>query len=190
MNVETLSMPRATARAALKHYRAGLHRKADAEYEQIALAYRELANGRAMLALSDAFARAPLDAKGRPRLAIGRADRWQVVLRMREGTASFSTTERGGGVGLHIDVPLASAHWASPNGYALVPLVPPNVKKHHALNRHHVLWEVEQWADRRLGERPDRDPYLLRHIGGDLWAVLAEWELTAIERAVMQGRAT
>jgi hypothetical protein len=47
---------------------------------------------------------------------------------------------------------------------------------------------VEQWADTRIGARPDRDPYLLRHLHGDAYAVLAEWDLTPLEQLVMTGR--
>jgi hypothetical protein len=42
---------------------------------------------------------------------------------------------------------------------------------------------VEAW-----NEIPARDPALLRHIRGDLWAVLAVWDLTELERAVLGQR--
>lgn len=31
------------------------------------------------------------------------------------------------------------------------------------------------------------DPALLKHIGGDLYAVVATWDLTDLERAVLDG---
>ena len=35
-----------------------------------------------------------------------------------------------------------------------------------------------------------RDPFLLRHLGkGDLWVVVAMWNLTEVERAALQARA-
>jgi hypothetical protein len=84
----------------------------------------------------------------------------------------------------------ATAMSEAAEGYALVPMVPPTVKTHHALQKLHVLWEVEQWADQRIRAEADRDPYLLRFVGGDLWVVLGEWELTEVERSVMAGRAS
>jgi hypothetical protein len=48
----------------------------------------------------------------------------------------------------------------------------------------HVLWEVERWE-----LVPPTDPALIRHIRGDLWAVLATWDLTEIERHVLAQRA-
>ena len=73
-------------------------------------------------------------------------------------------------------------------GYALVPLVPADVRPSGQLRNYFILWEVEQWSDRRIGAKPDIDPYLLRHLAGDLYVVEAEWDLTELERAIMSGR--
>lgn len=77
------------------------------------------------------------------------------------------------------------------DGYALVPIVPADVRSKVTgqLSTYFTLWEVEQWADQRIRSLSDRDPLLLKHIGGELYAVVAEWDLTEIERAVMAGRA-
>jgi hypothetical protein len=193
MNVATITMPKGEAKRRLKEYRTGLHRRADAEYEACEAAYQEVAAGRPLLNLTEAMRVAPRDAKGRPMIAIARADRLQVHVqwdgltrclfdarRNRSGAPSASLL-------ISVGITRDAGGWS--DGYALVPMVPPAVKKHHALAGCHVLWEVEAWADRPIRALPDRDPYLLRHIGGDLYAVLGEWELTEIERAVMAGRA-
>jgi hypothetical protein len=66
----------------------------------------------------------------------------------------------------------------------VVPLVPPRFRpRRPRLARCHVLWEVEEWSP-----VPPVDPALLRHIRGDLWAVLATWDLSPLERAVLGGR--
>jgi hypothetical protein len=43
------------------------------------------------------------------------------------------------------------------------------------------LWEVNQWSP----ARPPDDPVLLSPLGGDLYAVLAHWDLTEIEKMVL-----
>ena len=73
-------------------------------------------------------------------------------------------------------------------GFALVPMVPADVRPKGALSNFFVLWEVQAWASRAQVMQPDRDPYLLKHLAGDLYAVVAEWELTDLERAIMTGR--
>lgn len=71
---------------------------------------------------------------------------------------------------------------------SLVPMVPADVRPSGNLKYYFVLWEVEQWSDTSLTAVPDRDPYLLQHLAGDLYIVVAEWDLTELERAIMTGR--
>ena len=75
--------------------------------------------------------------------------------------------------------------------WAQVPMIPPigvRLAGGGSKLRHHVvLWEAE-WSERRPAALPPYDPYLLRPLGGDLYAVVSEWDLTEIERAVMAGR--
>lgn len=203
MDVSTITMDPAEAERRLKEYRRHKHHGADAEYQAAAVAYEQLAKGTPLLLLSDAIAGAPLDAKGRPRLAIARADRRQVMLQPHpawtmRGRILFNALDPAT-VGewdrfpqLAIDAPLPSQAELSPHsnmrGFALVPMVPPAVLGNRGRNTHFVLWEVEAWADVRIGAKPDIDPYLLRYVAPDLYAVVGEWELTDVERAVMRGR--
>lgn len=81
-------------------------------------------------------------------------------------------------------------YWQTdPSGFALVPITPPDVKAGHDLSRRFVLWEVDAWADEAIRAVPDRDPYLLERIADDLFAVVAEWDLTPLEQAIMRDRA-
>jgi hypothetical protein len=66
---------------------------------------------------------------------------------------------------------------------ALVPAPPLYLRPKRGLANYHILWEAE-WS-----KLPPHDPYLLRRIGsGDLWVVLAQWDLTPIERAALAAR--
>lgn len=199
MNTPTMTMTPAEAQAKLLAYRKQLHRKADAEFEAAAKGYEAMVKGLRLLDINLAFVDVPLDAKQRPRLAIGRADRKQVRLRDGTGFYQFSTTQQRAratwqdlpdGDTLNIRIPRTSRP-SCHDGYALVPMVPADALEtagNPDLSKCHILWEVEQWADRRIGSAPDKDPYLLRHLHGSLYVVLAEWDLTELERAVMSGR--
>jgi hypothetical protein len=68
----------------------------------------------------------------------------------------------------------------STDAATLVPIVPPQLRPKHDLANYHTFWEVEHWT-----LCPPRDPMLLRHLGGWLYAVLAVWDLTPVERAVL-----
>lgn len=203
MNVDTITMDPQEARDRLREYRTALHRSADEEYRAAAAGYEALADGTPLLRYGPAIANAPRDEKHRPMLAIARADRTQVCVsasaRWQGSVIWFDCTARfrqavAENSLLLLDVPTDRPHALQmSDGYALVPMVPP-----HALNAcggrsrlrdHLVLWEIEGWADRPIQAVPDRDPYLLRPIHGDLCAVVAEWDLTELERSVMAGRA-
>jgi hypothetical protein len=69
-----------------------------------------------------------------------------------------------------------------PGGEAIVPIVPVYLRPKRGLANYHVLWEAE-W--RRI---PPHDPMLLRRIGGDMWLVVAQWDLTEVERAALATR--
>jgi hypothetical protein len=206
MNVETITMDPDEARERLKAYRTSLHRSADVEYEAAAAGYQALAEGTPIIQYERAIRDAPRDDKSRPMLAIARADRTQVRLRWERREALFDTSLRdapnvptGSLLRRSVDMgepPDYRTEWGSQHtaGHALVPMVPPHALKaaggRSRLSEHLILWEVEEWSDTPIGAVPDRDPYLLRPIHGDLCAVVAEWDLTPLERAVRADRAS
>ncbi len=199
MNVETITMDPQEARKKIESFGASLRRSADEEVAAAVAGYEALASGKALLDLEEVFRGAPLDDKGRPRFAIARADRKEVQYRhWTRDERRFFSTRRDGWIG-HPDNSLcfgfprevvAEGGHGQVTGYALVPFVPPDVLRHRSkLRRRFVLWEVEQWADRRSISLPDRDPFLLEHLSGALYIIQGAWDLTELERAIMRRRA-
>lgn len=210
MNVPLMTMDRDAARAKLKAFRADRHKDAEEAYGRAAAAYEALAAGTPILNLSQAVQSGGFFDDWRPKLAVARADRSEVYFRWRANasTAVFSTqadqyreppqgsllvrtvdlgrkNERkrryfnGTGVEQFYDIDV--------DGYALVPMVPADVRpKTGQLAEWLVLWEVTQWYERPKSMKSPVDPLLLKPIGGELYAVLAQWDLTPIERAVME----
>jgi hypothetical protein len=195
MHTPLITEDPAQAREQLAAYNRQLHRRDDPEYRAIAQGYAELIAGRPLLNLRECFATVPLDEKGRPRLAIARADRRTVRLsfegrsRMVFDTRMNANPSRS--LWIEVDVPPFERRHLGVS-YALVPMIPAAVRAKIPRGTRdascHILWQVEQWSETPLGQQADRDPYLLRHLGVDLWVVLAEWNLTELERAVMAGR--
>ena len=70
---------------------------------------------------------------------------------------------------------------------AMVPIVPPQHRPARGMGDRLVLWEVDNW-EWNTPPAPPGDPALLRHVGGDIYAVDAVWDLTEIERLVLAGR--
>ena len=205
MNVSTITMDKDAAAAKLKAYRSSKHRDAEEQYRACEAGYAALAKGTPLLNLDDVFRGVGLDDKARPKLAIARADMRQVKFEWHGGStrAVFSTSFRSSQSRLRHwsyrrTVDMGRSHgqkYGKDNqwdriieGFALVPLVPADVRPSTGkLSSLFVLWEVEQWSDREIGAKAPVDPMLLKHLGGALYAVLAEWDLTPLERAVIEG---
>ena len=206
MDVSTITMDPDVAEERLAEYEEACRRSKDAELAAIRDGYEALAEGTPLLNLQQVIRESPRDEKHRPMLAIARADRRQVGFTWSHGaeeahfcanaSLSMYQLDRDSTLGVHVNMgeagPGVETTWGrgASHGYALVPLTPPNVLPQRShLRRYFVLWEVEEWSDSEIGVQPDRDPLLLRHLGGDLYVVHGAWDLTDLERAVMAGRA-
>jgi len=163
----------------------------------------------AVIDLWEAFKKIKLDEKGNPKIAICRADYKQCqIFKRRNGSALFI----GGVHGWEprnaprqiygdIEIPQNTFNWTRPNmnefiaynneiiektAKTIVPLIPPSIlidEVKHALKNYFILWEVEKWEP-----IPPRDPMLLKRLTPNLFAVLATWDLTELERALIRGR--
>jgi len=197
MDLATLTMPKAEAAERLAEYEQQLAIERSPEDEAIAMGYRALARGLPIIRMSQTIQAGGFFGAGRPdqgfpRLAVGKAD--EVACQVHWSGRSELTffhgdwlVNRGALVGKYsvrvpgIERPARTSFYS---GRALMPLIPPRHRPRPARLRHcHILWEVESWD-----LIPPKDPALLRHIRGDLWAVLATWDLTDLERAVLAGR--
>lgn len=194
--VQTITMPAHEARQKLDEYREGLlGHAATPEDKGILIGYQALAAGRSLLDLHAVFRACPPDPKGRPALAVARAHWPECFLsvetggRMRFGH-DLGSARHDDRAAWHrrIVLPADTAPAAfRPKSWkseyrAVVPLIPPNLRPRRALHRYCILFEAE-WDP-----VPPKDPLLIRHLHGSLYAVFAAWDLTPLERAVLAGR--
>jgi hypothetical protein len=180
MKVESLQMidPAQAAELYRKYQEHRAYQKPhDAEIARI---YREIARGRTVIRALESIRAAGLDAEGFPKLAICPAHMPTCFWRPGSNVCTFGprsprSNQRSGIV--RMDWPgLRTGLW---EGEAIVPLIPIHLRPKRGLQNYHILWEAE-WA-----KRYPVDPYLLRRFGGDAWIVVAAWDLTDVERAVM-----
>lgn len=206
MEAVTLVMPRHQARAAYLEYRRAVTVNRAPEDDALTKAYREIARGNPVVDVPATMRVAGIGADFYPKLAISRADRPKCRVELRQnGDASFSDAE------WHRGRPPASTRFAFPQGTfagwnqnysverstfvrtgrpdrwsteatALVPLVPANLRPKVGLEHFAILWEAVWTA------AAPRDPMLLKPLGGPFYAVVAVWDLTELERAVLRGR--
>jgi hypothetical protein len=208
MNTPLIEMSKEEAHAKLQSYRKAIGRmtakrisaETKQQYQAAIDGYKALAKGTPVLDLDIAMQSCGFDDKGRPRLAICRSDRRAVrVCWLNASLLEFQPipvlyTKSMRTITASLERPqTALARTTSDgwrvwhDGYARVPMIPANVRpKTGAEQDWYILWEVEKWADNQRSIIPDLDPYLLKHLGGSLYAVLAEWDLTDLERSIMK----
>lgn len=198
MDLAPLDISKEEAAAKLAEYEQVLAGERTAEDAAIAAGYRAAARGLPVISLQRAIAAGGFHDNGLPRLAVIGAEATECYARWDSQALVYADRDdrmanRGALVGAHsVRVPVAAGDlpgdfrrsWQ--RGVSMVPLIPPDCRPKPRRLRHcHILWEVEVWA--RIAPR---DPALLRHVRGDLWAVLAAWDLTELERLVLTQRAT
>lgn len=206
MELDLITMPRLTARAAFIEYRhavqdrhrterADVERRLRTEDEALMRGYRALSMGKQLLRLSDAIRQGGEDEQLRPRLGLARADEVTIQLtRDGNGRVTYEPATRWPRVrptkhqNRVLTFPTGARAIRNVAGQlnwqvqatATVPTVPPQYRPAAALANYHILFEA-QW---RSAPRAS-DPALLRHLGGDLWVVLATWDVTPLEAAVL-----
>lgn len=196
MELATFSIPETEAREKLAEYQGMLAAERTAEDAAIARGYRAAARGLPVISLPRTIIAGGWHDNGLPKIAVIRADATECFARWDGGDLVYADRDdwranRGALVGAHsvrVQVPGDDqpphriSRWRAAS--AIVPLIPPRHRpKLRRLRGFHVLWEVEEWT-----RVPPRDPALLRHIRGDLWSVLAVWDLTELERYVLSQR--
>jgi hypothetical protein len=177
-----VTVDKEVAREALLAYR---NAKAPATDEDRAImrAYGQISRGRIIVQACESVRQAGRDGKGLPKLALIRADCRRVHCRTNQTEVEFTEASKWGGSSYTacLKVDRMPPHINALDGVAIVPLIPLQHRPKAALSNYHILFEAD-WT------RAPVDPLLLRRLKGDLWLVLAAWELTAVERAVLEQR--
>lgn len=180
MNATRIEIDQAQAGMLYRQYREHRNQftKIDAEIERI---YRQISRGHKVVMALESIRQAGLDAQGRPRLAIIRADATTCYFSTGTNQVLFSMDQWISRVRTKrwVEVPWPEMQWrAGVRARARVPLIPVFHRPAANLDRYHILFEAD-WVGVPV------DPMLLRRLGKDAWLVLAAWDLTAVERAVL-----
>jgi len=190
MKVEALKMDPDKARELYERYVEHRDQMRPEDHE-IAAIYKKIAEGKTVIRALESIRAAGVFESGLPKLAICPAHMAECWFswsgsgentRVRFGKQHVHERERKGVVRMpwpNFKDPNAGSRWT---WCAQVPLVPVHLRPKHSLENYHILWEAE-WT-----KRYPVDPYLLRRFGGDAWLVVAAWDLTPVERAVMEQR--
>lgn len=199
MNVPLIEITKNEALTKLKDYKFLNKSQKTREDERLESLYKAVSKGARVVNVSAAFQYSGLNEKGQPRLAIARAD-WRTVffhprktLTNGDGWLSPSWNVDGAGVFSDSDrfnerayskiVSLPRNTFSDKLATRVigsrVPHIPPKIRPKFHLRNFYILFEVENWNEYPV------DPYLLRRIEGNLFVVIAEWELTKLEASLL-----
>lgn len=187
MNIDqvTVEIPLRQAREARDAYREAIRQdKATDADRQLYAAYRAVAQGKRVLDIVDVLQKAGVNTERLPNLAICRASAtWAHLYRQNREwwfmpRTTWSRRPRG-----TVAVPLDTFPVDTRTSVrARVPFIPPQHRPRFQLEGYHLLWDAV-WE-----QALPVDPLLLKHLDGPFYAVLAAWDLTPLEQAVMRGR--
>ena len=189
------------ARAKVAEYVRAVRERHHSEDVAILRGYRALAKGHTVIDLPQVIGLGGVFESGLPRLAVatsshsfvwvqrtvsGRVEflprrRWDMRPRMTKDCYRLPAAT----------LPSVETHpWRANDPWdgdhrAMVPHIPPALRPAHSLDGYTTLFEVDVWAK---DPTAPKDPALLKHIGGDLYAVLATWDLSPLEQSVLNGR--
>ncbi len=180
MKTETIKVDQHEAAKLYRTYmeHRGVFTKED---QEIARIYRQIARSNKVIRAYESIRNAGFDTEGRPLLAIARADVRQCRFDQYDGYALYRDANRQYLKSSTLRVTWKGLPFMSRGLQALVPLIPVYLRPRKNLADYHILWEAD-WTAVPV------DPMLLRKIGGDAWLVVAAWDLTEAERAVLAGR--
>ena len=166
--------------------------------------YGHLRHNGKIIDVYKSFKKAGLNQNGNPRLAIARADGKECYCYKRsDGAAVFSIRRFSWKVKYddyiprktygEITLPKGTYQFPKdqygsipePQIKTSIPIIPASILTHlrYTLKNYHIIWEVEKWA-----RVPPKDPILVKMVTPNIALVLATWELTELERAVIMGR--
>ena len=165
-------------------YCALLKKHPSEQYKTLKKAYYAIKQGNQIIDIYKALEQAGTFPSGYPRLAIAKAHMQKIQYR------STNWSHAGGFYspdGIIAQVALPNFGWNRnlSDRETIVPLVPAEHHPNSSLRNYHILWEVEQdgWKPVPV---PPGDPLLLKRLSKNLFVVLAMWDLTELEKAVLK----
>jgi hypothetical protein len=197
MNVSTISVPRETAIQKINDIEALNPKQRTDEDDALLSVFKAVRKHNAqVINIADAFRQTGLNDLGQPKLAIAQAD-WKDVAFTGDGEArsvyepryrSFYRSgkfwQRGKPSDRVATVKLPDNTFnefeARKILFSAVPHIPAEIRPNFHLRNYHILFEVNKW-----NEEYPVDPFLLKRVVGNLFIVIAEWELTELEASLL-----
>ncbi len=199
MDVSTIAMPVKEAEKAYEEYVEVVKTRNETYLKDLKRVYHALKQGQKVIDILEAFKKTGVNKNIEPCLAISKSGMNQVYFhKERDGGGMFTDRRDTWSKELVADVRLPSETFAlweteknsfdrneiiKPILTTNVPIIPVHLLPKGDLNNYYTLWEVDEWRVTAATS----DPYLLKRINYNTFVVLAEWDVTPVEKIVMRG---
>lgn len=200
MDLAKVSLSETDAEEKYKQYLELVKTRKEKQYDDLKKVYHALKKGYKVIDIFKAFEDTGT-LNDNPKLAISRADMRQVFFTKAVGGGGrFSDVNDSwkekvddvnipGGL-MRSDWPLNNleqgiSNWNIKDRTVAtnVPMIPAHLMPEGKLDNYYILFEVDEWNPIAAVD----DPYLLRRINANTFIVLAEWDVTPVEKIVMRG---
>ncbi len=75
--------------------------------------------------------------------------------------------------------------WYKAKYETMVPAIPFHLRPNGDASRYFIMWEVDKWSEVRP-RSPPGDPLLLERIAHPIYVVVAQWDLTELEKRILE----
>lgn len=177
MKTATIEMSPRAARTEAERY--GRCKQLTAQDRKIMQAYKSIAHGGKIINLKETMEAGGFDDLGRPRLAICCAAATKTNLRGWAGSTEFRWNHRYYDRSSMRVVGFGHGKNEYIEAWATTPYIPPYIRRAR-MAQYLVLWEAT-WMD-----VPKGDPFLLEKIDDNLFRIVAGWDITPLEAAILR----
>jgi len=196
-SIKKIIMPEEQATKEWKAYCDLLKKRKDRYLQVMKSAMYQLKKGFPLIDIFEVMKNGGLNDKNEPNFAISRADYTKIIFEKHDqGTGIFK--KEGWAYdkdAVQLPQKIFNIHWSRPEGQeqswridkkeiqTTVPKPPAVILPDGNLSGYYILWQAKDWQV--LPEK--KDPFLLKRISENLFAILGSWDVTDLERAVIGG---
>jgi len=206
MKTPIITMKPEEAEVHYKEYLELVKTRKEKYIEDLKKTYFHLSEGRKILDIYEVFKQSGVNERGEPKLAISPANSKTIIFeKLPLGSGTFTEHDRWSKANksdVHLPTNTFPIWNEEENGRmksiydiptprtfieAKVPIIPAHILPEGDLKNYYILFEVKEWFEPKKAIFAKGDPYLLKRINENAFALLAEWDITDVEAAILRG---
>jgi hypothetical protein len=205
MDIPTIEVKKEDAEREYKEYSELVKQREEEHLEILKKCNWHLKEGRKLLNIFDVIKQGGVDILNKePKLGIGRADWTNLIFsKYRFKTGIFADEKCSGTWSKKEFIQLPPNYfdeewaqrdkehsWFDPIRQYIktsIPIIPAILTPNAELSNYYILFEIFSWDEMIDRRRVGNDPILLKRLSENMFVILASWEVSPLEQAVLEG---